>query len=101
MHYGVLGYAIDVPLDMVPYQEYTWIDTMYWYNTKETNIKAIATIFNGEGHAAYSVPPSGSPFTAHYADAVVGALPGETNDNSAPTGGFTHTMLLEDLSTDW
>jgi hypothetical protein len=34
------------------------------------NLKVIGAVFNTTGHGSYSAPPSGHPFTAHYADAV-------------------------------
>lgn len=96
---ALLKFSVDVPLDMVPFQVYTWVDTSYWYGTTETNIMTVAAIYNGEGHVAYSVPPSGNPFTAHYADAVTWAFPGETNDNTPDVTGYTHKVIVEEATT--
>jgi hypothetical protein len=66
-------------------------------DNNEGNIKIMAAVYNGEGHAAQSDTGTGTayPYTAHYVDAAVGVLSGETivDDASDPS---THTVFLEE-----
>lgn len=66
-------------------------------DNSESNIKIMAAVYNGEGHAASSDTVGGNsrPYTAHYVDAAVGVYSGETvvDDASAPS---THTVFIEE-----
>ena len=66
----------------------------------EDNIRVYAAIFNSQGYQGYSDPPSGAPFTVYEVDACAAAECGETGYN-VKTSAFTHTVFIEDASTDW
>lgn len=105
-HYAVLGFAMDIGLDMVPFDTNTW--TVEWNglthgysNVAEDNIMVIGAVYNGEGHSAYSDPGEDNhPFTAHYVDAAAAAHPGETGRDTA-WGSWTHTGFTEKGTATW
>ncbi len=61
----------------------------------ENNIEAIAVAFNGTSVPTYADPPAGYLFDARYSDAAAVATPGAMGQNQS-TGGFTHTVFLEE-----
>jgi len=98
-HFGFLGFATQTAVD-IPYlgtldHTYTWSGTF-----TDTNIMAIAAVFNSEGHQAYAYPPSHNPFTAHYSDAAAAATPGTTGYNQV-VSGFSHTVFAEEATATW
>jgi len=104
-HYGFLGFAQneDIILTDQPYTgSVVWDADDYTpaYALNSSNIEVIGVVFNGEGHQAYSDPPSGYPFTAHYNDACAAATPGHPGSNSTD-GGYTHTVFLEEGTAPW
>jgi hypothetical protein len=76
-------------------------ETINWTTTQFTiaadTIMAIAVVYNGEGHAAWSDPPDG-PYTAYYVDAAAGAMNGETDVDDAG-GDYTHTVFIEEATS--
>lgn len=105
-HYAFIGFAMNIGLNMVPFDTNTWSvewrGGAYGYgNISDTNIMVIGAIFNGEGHGAYSDPGENNhPFTAHYVDAGAAAYPGETGRDTA-WGTWTHTGVVEKGSAGW
>ncbi len=99
--FGFLGFAVNQAITVNDGQILS--DTVIW-NTgslgliSQTNIKAIAVIFNSEGHPAYSQPANSTfPFTAHWADAAATSAPGVVgiDDHKEP---YTHTVFLEEAT---
>ncbi len=99
--YGFLDFAVNEELHIL--DEYngsvTWDgDVRYFSNLEESNIMAIAALYNlDDAHDAYADPPAGRPFTAYYVDAAVAATPGNPGSNTG-TGGYTHTVLVEEVT---
>jgi hypothetical protein len=66
----------------------------------ETNMMAIAVVYNSERHPAYAYPPTGNPFNAYYNDACAAA----DYLNSWPnveTEEFSHTVFIEQGTATW
>lgn len=66
----------------------------------EENIMAIGVIFRAATVVTDANPPSGAYFAARYADAAAGAIPGVPGQNQT-TGGFTHTVFIEEATVTW
>ncbi|MCK5127108.1 MAG: hypothetical protein KAR42_12715 [candidate division Zixibacteria bacterium] len=97
---GFLDFAINQSIS-IPYQDSITL-TQVWNGSSagfgditETNIGAVAVVFNDEGVTNYSDPPTARPFTAYYTDACAMALAGETVSDNA-TGAYTHTVFIEE-----
>ncbi len=69
-------------------------------DNSEGNIKIMAAVYNGEDHAAQSDTGVGTsnPYVAHYVDAAVAVMSGESviDDASNPS---THTVFFEEASS--
>lgn len=87
---------ISLPSEGTFDQTYTWTGTAI----SDTNIMAMAAVFNAEGHQAYSYPPSSNPFTAHYVDAAAAATPDTTGYNKV-NETYTHTVFVEEGTATW
>ncbi|MDD4050447.1 MAG: hypothetical protein PHR28_00930 [candidate division Zixibacteria bacterium] len=110
--FGFLSFAVVQPI-VIPYGEKVdiqaiWNGNDFKYNADsatfgdvtEDNIMVIAAIYNDDPVTAYSDPPSGYPFPAHYVDAAAAARPGETGYNQiTPTS--THTVFIEEGSATY
>lgn len=103
--FGFLDFAIDTALNLdyqVPLNKtVTWDPALNGIGTIDgSNIMVIAVIFNHmEGFLQYSHTDPDLLFTAYLADACAAALPGQTGYNEA-TGGYTHTVFLEECTWD-
>ena len=91
---GVLGIPLDMQITLnypdTLRGELTYNDTGMYSN----NIEVISAVYNYVGHANYSDPPSGNPFTAHWTDAATSATPGNPGEDAA-TPPYTHTVFVE------
>lgn len=67
---------------------------------EDTNILAIAAVFNAERVPGYSDPPDGNYFNAYYVDACAGADPLHSWPNQV-TEDFTHTVFVEKGTARW
>ncbi|HDS01033.1 MAG TPA: hypothetical protein ENO22_13610 [candidate division Zixibacteria bacterium] len=106
--FGFLDFAIDTALNLdyqVPFNKTaTWDPAQNGIGTIDgSNIMVIAVIFNHmEGFPQFSYiyqGDTGDPFTAYLADACAAAIPGQTGYNET-TGGYTHTVFLEECTWD-
>jgi hypothetical protein len=93
--FGFLGFALNQSLTLNYGDTLMGNAVFNGSNMAENNVKVIAVVSNSEGHTAYSNPPSGYPFTAHYVDAAATALPGETGEDNA-SGSYTHNVFVEE-----
>jgi hypothetical protein len=101
-HFGFLDLAID---SSIAIQDSTTMHLTIPWNAAEagypgiteSNIMAIATVFNSTPHTAYSDPPAGSPFTAYYTEAAASATPGNPGSNLADESQ-THTVFMEEAT---
>lgn len=98
--FGFLDYAMVV--DIVLQDTSTWTQTVTWDatdhgygNISEDNIMAVAALFNSTGEEKDAWPPYGYWFTAYPVDAAAAATPGNPGADEA-TGGYTHTVLVEE-----
>jgi hypothetical protein len=66
----------------------------------EDNIMAIGVAFNVQEVPTPASPPSGDWFNARYADASALATPGYPGRNET-TGGFTHTVFIEESTANF
>jgi hypothetical protein len=102
--FGFLDFAVDEELHILDEHSgsVTWDgDVRYFSNLSETNIMAIAALYNlDDAHDAYADPPAGRPFTAYYVDATVAATPGNPGDNSSG-GDYSHTILVEEFTATY
>lgn len=103
--FGFLDFAFD-SLISLPYLE-TFHTTRTWNSADdgfgaiaEDNIMVIAAVFNSEGHQAYSDPPTGAPYTAHYVDAAAASTPGVPGSNYSDAT-HSHTIFIEEGSATW
>ena len=94
--YGFLDFAIETDIDIG--SSTPWQQTIVWdANTvnlgpvTESNIMAMAAVFNANGETRDAVPEYGYWFTAYPVDASAAAYPGIPGQNSA-SGGYTHTV---------
>ena len=69
-------------------------------DVKESNIMAIAALFNPTPHDGRANPPFGNPFDAYYVDACAAAKPGEVGTNFK-NETVTHTVLVETGTATW
>lgn len=80
----------------------TWdASTTSLQDISESNIEAIGVVFNVTGIPTESDPGNGQWFSARYADAAAGAIPGYPGQNNTTTAGFTHTVFVEESTTTW
>lgn len=100
-HFGFLGFAVNQEVSVNDGEVLS--DTVIWNvgslgAVSQSNIEAIAVLFNAEGHAAFSSPSDNTfPFTAHYVDAAASSLPGIVGIDDA-SGSYTHTVFLEEAT---
>lgn len=104
-HFGFLDWglveAITVPDNGVWRRDVEWNATAAgWSGVTDTNIQATVALFNSAGYTADAYPGYGYWFTAHNADATAAAEPGAIGRNLA-SGGFTHTVFVEQGSATW
>jgi len=103
--FAFLSFAIEQAIS-IPYQETvhfqaTWNGSTYGFgNVTEDNIMVIAAVYEDDSHTAYSDPPSGYPYTAHYVDAAAAATSGHTGADTA-TANSTHTIFIEEGTATW
>ncbi len=72
-----------------------WNSTIAGFgNIQQSNIVAIAAVFNAAAHTGYSYPPSGYPFTAYWVDAAAEAAPGHIARDTG-FGGCNHGVFIE------
>jgi hypothetical protein len=69
-------------------------------NIQQTNIVAVAAVFNATGHTSYSYPPTEYPFTAYWVDAAAEAAPGQVARDTA-FGGCNHGIFVEQATATW
>ncbi len=98
--YGFLGFAVNQAISVNDGQIYS--DTVIWTAgsfapLSDHNIMAVGVVLESTGHTAYSNPPSGYPFTAHYVDATAASTPG-VRDTDEPTAPYTHTVFVEEAT---
>lgn len=98
--FGFLDYALVTDISLQDTS--TWTQTVVWnaidhgYNAvSEDNIMAIAALYNSNGEQKDAWPPYGYWFTAYPVDAAAAATPGSPGADEA-TGGYTHTVLVEE-----
>ncbi|RKX24505.1 MAG: hypothetical protein DRP45_08045 [Candidatus Zixiibacteriota bacterium] len=102
--FGFLNFAMDQLLT-IPYGT-VWEHTMHWDaaavgygSVQDTNIMAIAVMFDTLPHQTDAFPPYEQWFNAYYVDAAAAATPGQPGQNeTAP--GFTHTVFVEEGTSD-
>lgn len=106
-NFAFLSYAIDTVVT-IPFQG-TYTQTKIWdgvlagyaeESVTDTNIMAIAVMFNGIPQQGYANPSAGNPFTAYYVDASAVAEPGQTGTNVV-SAGYTHSVFLEEATATW
>lgn len=85
----------------------TFETTVEWYSPdhgfpyiEEDNIAVVGGVYNAVGHPAYSNPPTGNQFTAHYSDAAAEASPGNPGSNKVEPG-FSHSIIAEEGTATW
>lgn len=99
--FGFLDFAVNQAISLNDGQMLS--DTVIWNvgsigAVSQTNIQATAVVSNAEGHAAFSSPGDGTfPFTAHWVDAAAASTPGIVGIDD-PSGGYTHTVFLEEAT---
>jgi len=81
-----------------------WNQTVIWNpatagfsGVVESNIMAIAVLFNSQSYTADAYPGNGFWFNAHDVDAAAGATPGNPGRNVV-NENFTHTVFLEEAT---
>jgi len=100
---AVIGFAIDQDIYVSESEDFSidWdADAAGFGDITEDNIKVVGVLYNSEIHQGHSDPPTGSPYDAHYVDAVVDAFPGETQSNDG-SSSYTHTVFLEETAATW
>lgn len=104
-HNGFLDFALDTAIsvnymDSLQFSvEWDAVDAGF-YIISDTNIMAIAAIFNDEIHISYSAPPDTFPFDAYYVDALAGATV-DSQWNNTFNDSFTHRVLAEVATTTY
>jgi thiol-disulfide isomerase/thioredoxin len=106
-HYAFLDFALDESIS-IPYtesyqSEVTWNPEDSGYpssSISETNIMAIAAVYNQESTQRYANPPFQYPFDAHLIDATAAATPRDPGMNEK-TEDYTHTGLIEEATATW
>ncbi|UCD17928.1 MAG: hypothetical protein JSV44_03210 [Candidatus Zixiibacteriota bacterium] len=100
-----MDFAYNMPITLA-YQE-TFTDTVTWSgegteydDITEGNIMVMAVMFNSEAHRSYSDPPDQFPFDAYYVDATAAATTTEQWSNATTEPGFTHTVFVEEGTSE-
>ena len=100
--FGFLDFALAESVSLE--EGVVWDQTVTWNPATagfpavvESNIMAIAVLFNSESHNADAYPGNGFWFNAYDVDAAAGTTPGNPGRNVA-NESFTHTVFLEEAT---
>jgi hypothetical protein len=92
--HGVLGIPLDIQINL-GYPDTLKGDIVYNdTGMYSDNIEVMTAAYEIAGHNAFSDPPSGSPYTAHWVDASAVATPGNPGADLA-TPPYTHKVFVE------
>ena len=101
---GFLEFAAVEPISMPDggrfEDEYEWYGGTSGFAVNETNVFAIAVLFDDAAHPTDAYPPDGYNFNAYYVDAAAGASPGEIA-SSYVGPGWTHSVFIEEATAHW
>jgi hypothetical protein len=93
--------SINIPDGSTYYASAVWNGNNHgWGSILETNIEAVAAVFNIDDTVLDAYPGNGYWFTAHFGDASAAATPGLPGYNTTPSG-YTHTVFLEEGTACW
>jgi hypothetical protein len=110
-HNGFLAFVLEDSVHLTETDTLTWElewdghdyfdgDDQPFDDVQESNLQVLAAVFNSDGYHGYSDPPSDYEFTVHEIDACAAANCGSTGYNLL-TDDFTHSVLVEDMTSTW
>lgn len=101
--FGFLDFGMETMVDVK--ESGAWEQTSTWVanaagfeGVTESNIASIAVLTDDTAITEDAYPPYGFFFDAYYVDAAVMTTPGQASVHQ-PTGGFTHTVFIEQGGT--